>query len=833
MGSRRGSSWTRACRTGVRHGLQGGRFVSDKKEDRGGVEQGSAMGGTGGEHTRCVPSLYRTASYHACIVFFRRLIEVHTHLEVSREIIHLLYNKVQVPLLKCFSSHTSYLTAMVMEITTSMALCSSSPTNFTSTPHVASTSSVLEMDFSARMTTAHNAVSKPAIAGLTALFANSNVRQLASNSCDQLDLASSSNSFIRGSYTDSCITDPLSISSSSLTTKIKEWSPVSVLQGPFSYCSGQGSTKPSNNLSLLDRHVGGTMRLCSLTADPQQSCFWQEDCRGLCDMPEEHLGSFSMPQTLAAELPDLSLLSPQRTAEEILRGAQTRHDIFLDPFVVKAFHEAEKAHSMQYRAMGELYLAHCVETAMNLAALGASKEVVAAGLLHDVVDDSAADCADLQENFGKEVADLVEGVSKMSEFSKLARDNDTASKTVEADRLHTMFLAMADVRVVLIKLADRLHNMRTLEALPELKRLRIAKETLQIFVPLANRLGIWSWKAELEDLCFKHLKPHEHQKLAVKLSGGFRESTIIAAIEKLEKTLLEEGILFHDLSGRRKNLFGIYTKMIRKCKDLEAVHDLQGLRLIVASKEDCYAALDVVHRLWPQISTKVKDYIEQPKANGYQSLHTIVQGEDGFPLELQIRTKEMHHQAEFGVAAHWRYKEDNVEHSPFILQMVSWARWMLTWQSESIETRSRFPFSSCSLDTVCPFPHHQEGCPHFQLSQVLPRKEEDPLFVLVLEDDKMIVQELPGGSTVADLLQRRATEDSFAATCGMAFYEELRPKVNHKVIDSIQQVLKMGDLVEMTSSIPNKSLIEYRNTIKRMFGDTVTEDRRHIVQISP
>ncbi|KAI5065915.1 hypothetical protein GOP47_0018539 [Adiantum capillus-veneris] len=697
-----------------------------------------------------------------------------------------------LPLSKCFLRHTFYLIAMVMEITTSMALCSSSPTNFGSTSHVASTCPVMEMDFSARMTTAHNAVSKPAIAGLSALFANSNAWQIASNPCDQLELASSTNSFVRGSFSDSCMTDPLSIASPNLNTKMRERSPVSVLQGPLSYCSGQGSIKPSNNLSLLDRHVGSTTRLCSLTADPQQSYFWQEDCRGLCEMPEEHLGSFSPPQTLAVELPDLSLLSPRQKPEEILRDAQACHEIFLDPFVIKAFHEAEKAHCMQCRATGDLYLEHCVETAMNLAALGASKEVVAAGLLHDVVDDSAADFVELQEDFGKQVADLVEGVSKMSEFSKLARDNDIASKTVEADRLHTMFLAMADVRVVLIKLADRLHNMRTLEALPEPKQLRIAKETLQIFVPLANRLGIWSWKAELEDLCFKHLKPQEHQKLAEKLSGGFRESTIVAAIGKLEKTLLEEGILYHDLSGRRKNMFGIYKKMIRKCKDLEEVHDLQGLRLIVTSKEDCYAALEIVHRLWPQIPNKVKDYIDQPKANGYQSLHTIVQGEDGFPLELQIRTKEMHHQAEFGVAAHWRYKEDNVEHSPFILQMVSWARWMLTWQSEVVETRSRFPFSNCSLETACPFPHHREGCPHLQLLQVLPRKEEDPLFVIILEDEKMVVQELPGGSTVADLLQRRVTEDSFAATCGMAFCEELRPRVNHKVIDNIQQVLVLG-----------------------------------------
>ncbi|KAI5066101.1 hypothetical protein GOP47_0018725 [Adiantum capillus-veneris] len=675
---------------------------------------------------------------------------------------------------------------MVMEVTTSMTLYSSSPT-----------------------TTTHNAVSKPVIAGLTTLLGNSNARQIVSTTSDPLDLASASNSFVRGSYSDSCIIGSLSIASPNLNPKMRERSPVSVLQGPFSYCGGQGSIKPSHNLSLMEPHAGTIMRLCSLTADPQLSYTWQEDCRGLCNMPEKHLGSFSPPKTLASELSDLSsVANPCWTSEEILQDAQASHEIFTDHFVVKAFREAEKAHHGQYRATGDLYLDHCVETAMNLAALGASKEVVAAGLLHDIVDDSAADYVELQETFGKQVADLVEGVSKMSEFSKLARDNDTASNIVEADRLHTMFLAMTYVRVVLIKLADRLHNMRTLEALPEAKQLRIAKATLQIFVPLANRLGIWSWKAELEVLCFKHLKPQEHQRLAEKLSGGFRESTIVAAIEKLEKNLLEEGVLYHELSGRCKNLYGIYVKMMRKSKDLEEVHDLQGLRLIVTSKEDCYAALEIVHRLWPQTCLKVKDYIVQPKANGYQSLHTIVQGEDGFPLELQIRTKEMHHQAEFGVAAHWRYKEDNVEHSPFILQMVAWARWMLTWQSEMVETRSRFPFSNCSLDTTCPFPNHREGCPHLQLLQMLPQEEEDPLFVIVLEDEKMVVQELPGGSTVADLLQRRVTEDSFAVEW-------------HFMRSSGREL------------ITNWLTIFNRNRIKRMFGDTVAKDRRHIVQMSP
>lgn len=629
--------------------------------------------------------------------------------------------------------------------------------------------------------------------------------------------------------------EPTALASPS-SAKMKEWSPIAVLQGPFSYCSsGQGSHKLSSKLLPLDQHFDSTVRLCCLTADPHQSYLWQEDVRDLCGMPQEYLGSFSQPQRLLPEAPELAIGNMGKLAQDVLLDAQAAHEIFKDPFVIRAFQEAESAHRGQYRLTGDLFLVHCVETAMLLAAVGATKEVLVAGLLHDIVDDSATDYTELQEMFGKQVAYLVEGVSKMSEVSKLARDNETASKAMEADRLHTMLLAMADVRVVLIKLADRLHNMRTLVALPESKQLRIAKETLQIFVPLANRLGIWSWKAELEDLCFKHLKPDVYQVLEDKLSGNFRQSSIIAAIEKLEKNLLEEGVLYHDLSGRRKNLYGIYTKMMRNGKNLDEVFDLQGLRLVVSDKEDCYAALDIVHRLWPQMRSNVKDYIKQPKANGYMSLHTIVQGEDGFPLELQIRTKEMHHQAEFGVAAHWRYKEDDVEHSPFILQMVAWARWMLSGQSEITETRSRLPLKSSGAETACPFPDQREGFAHahFHNLLTLPQKQDDPLIVIILEHEKMVVQELPAGSTVADLLHKRCIEDSFVATGGVGFCEELGPRVNHKVVEDIQQILRMGDLVEMTPLIPNTSLVEYRNKIKRMYGDTVPQDGRHVVQILP
>ncbi|GMP58729.1 hypothetical protein CsSME_00022296 [Camellia sinensis var. sinensis] len=237
-------------------------------------------------------------------------------------------------------------------------------------------------------------------------------------------------------------------------------------------------------------------------------------------------------------------------------------------------------------------------------------------------------------------------VSKLSQLSKLARDNNTASKTIEADSLHTMFLAMADARAVLIKLADRLHNMMTLDALPLVKQQRFAKETLEIFSPLANRLGISSWKEKLENLCFKYLYPDEHKELSSNLMKSFDEAMVASAVEKLEQVLEDAAISYHDLSGRHKSLYSIYVKMMKKKLTMDEIHDIHGLRLIVEKEEDCHKALRVVHQLWSAVPGK------------YQSLHTVVMGEGMVPLEVQIRMKDMHLQAEFGFAAHWRYKED-------------------------------------------------------------------------------------------------------------------------------------------------------------------------------
>ncbi|XP_047957400.1 probable GTP diphosphokinase RSH2, chloroplastic isoform X1 [Salvia hispanica] len=504
-------------------------------------------------------------------------------------------------------------------------------------------------------------------------------------------------------------------------------------------------------------------------------------------------------------------------AKDLLCEAQSRHSIFSDDFVIKAFNEAEKAHRGQKRASGHPYLQHCVETAMLLANIGANSTIVAAGLLHDSVDDSFLTLDHISASLGTGVADLVEGVSKLSQISKLARDNKTADKTVEADRLHTMFLAMADARAVLIKLADRLHNMTTLEALPQIKQQRFAKETSEIFVPLANRLGASSWKEQLENLCFRHLNHDQYQELSSKLVKFFDEAVITSSVDKLEQALKKGAVSYYSLSGRHKSLFGIYSKMSKKKVNMEEVHDIHGLRLIVETREDCYKALKIVHHLWHEVPGRFKDYIVYPKCNGYQSLHTIVICDSMVPLEVQIRTKRMHLQAEYGFAAHWRYKEGECKHSSFVLQMVEWARWVISWQCEAMSKDRLLVGFFDSTKPPCTFPTHSQDC---ELSCKPQCGPNGPVFVIMIINDKMSVQELPANSSVMDLLAKVGRGSCRWSLYQFSVKEELRARVNHEAVSDPSCKLKMGDVVELTPAIPDKSLPVYREEIQRMYDTT-------------
>ncbi|CAL5399529.1 unnamed protein product [Camellia sinensis] len=485
----------------------------------------------------------------------------------------------------------------------------------------------------------------------------------------------------------------------------RDQSPVSVLQGP-------GSSRSPPMRIALEMSAGDVSLSGSIRAGTNG---FGRHALGSCvdyDLPS-FCGSIEIDSSsvLIDELPftmddNFVESSCEPYAKDLLLGAQSRRGIFREDFLVKAFYEAEKAHRGQMRASGDPYLQHCVETAVLLAVVGANLTVVAAGLLHDTLDDSSE-------------------VSKLNQLSKLARDNNTASRTIEADCLHTMFLAMADARAVLIKLADRLHNMMTLDALPLVKQQRFAKEALEIFAPLANWLGILSWKEKLENLCFKYLYPDEHKELSSKLMKSFDEAMVASAVEKLDQVLEDAAISYHDLSGRHKSLYSIYVKMLRKKLTMDEIHDIHGLRLIIEKEEDCFKALRVVHQLWSEVPGKFKDYINQPKFNG------------------------------------------------------AWFR---------LKFR---------------FPSHSEDCPYsYKLNCV----SDGPVFVIVMENDKMSVQELPANSAILDLMER-AGQGSFRWTSyGFPVKEELRPRLNHEPVSDPTCKIKMGDVVELTPVIPDKSL---------------------------
>ncbi|TMX03873.1 probable GTP diphosphokinase RSH2, chloroplastic [Solanum pennellii] len=702
-----------------------------------------------------------------------------------------------------------------------IALYASPPSSVCSTPYQCHSHASYDFDLNGRSSSSSSSTSsssqKSIVGGLSSLFSSPAVK--ASYSTGTEDLGSLWHD--RGDELSS------SFRCSSLSSSLKRdhQSPVSVFQGPVS-CSTSSSGIGSYSRSPPKRIAGDVCSIRSGTGglfngfvrhalgscvdhDPAAFQVLDVDSRssGLLDeltfnMEEGFLESITEPY-----------------AKNLLLGAQARHKIFYDDFVVKAFYEAEKAHRGQVRASGDPYLQHCVETAVLLATIGANSTVVAAGLLHDTLDDTFMTYDYIFRTLGAGVADLVEGVSKLSQLSKLARDFDTASKTVEADRLHTMFLAMTDARAVLIKLADRLHNMVTLDALPSTKQQRFAKETLEIFAPLANRLGISTWKEQLENQCFKHLSPDQHNELSSKLMDSFDEAMITSAVEKLEQALSDGSVSYHVLSGRHKSLYSIYCKMLKKKLSMDEVHDIHGLRLIVENEEDCYKALQVVHELWREVPGRYKDYIEKPKCNGYQSLHTVVLGEGMVPLEVQIRTKEMHLQAEYGFAAHWRYKENDCKHSSFVLQMVEWARWVVTWQCETMSRDQSSVGHTESIKPPCKFPAHSEDCP---FSCKPDCGTDGPVFIIMIENDKMSVQEFAANSTVKDLLERAGRGSSRWTPYGFPVKEELRPRLNHEPVSDPNCKLRMGDVIELTPAIPHKSLTEYREEIQRMYDRGVS-----------
>ncbi len=426
--------------------------------------------------------------------------------------------------------------------------------------------------------------------------------------------------------------------------------------------------------------------------------------------------------------------------------------------IERAYDVAAAAHEGQLRASGEPYITHPLAVAHYLAGLQMDAETLAAALLHDVPEDTDLTLLDIEKRFGREVTRLVDGVTKLSRFG--------SARSVEeqqAENIRKMFMAMAeDVRVVVIKLTDRLHNMRTLQYLPEDKQLRIARQTMEIYAPLAHRLGMWQVKWELEDLSFKYLEPETYRKLADLLADRrkARESFINKSISILRKELAKVGITA-EISGRPKHLYSIYKKMERKGAEFSEIYDLHAIRLLVSDVKDCYAALGVVHSIWRPIPGQFDDYIAMPKANMYQSLHTAVIGPDAKPLEVQIRTHHMHDVAEAGIAAHWRYKEGSRGDRRYD-EKLAWVRQLMEWQRE-VSDATEF-VEGLKLDLF-----------------------QDQVFVFTPKGD---VKDLPAGAGPLDFAYRIHTDVG---------HRTIGAKVNNRLVP-LDYHLRNGDIVEIITT---------------------------------
>jgi GTP pyrophosphokinase len=423
----------------------------------------------------------------------------------------------------------------------------------------------------------------------------------------------------------------------------------------------------------------------------------------------------------------------------------------------RAYAFADRAHAGQKRFSGEPYINHPLAIVYILADLEMDMDTLVAGMLHDTVEDTGVTLEELENNFGREVAQLVDGVTKLSRLEYRSKEER------QVENLRKMFLAMArDIRVVLIKLADRLHNMRTLHHHQEHKQREIALETLEIFAPLAHRLGIYRLKWELEDLAFRFSNPVKYYELAdlVARTRNKREEYISHIIDILRKKLNEVNINA-EIQGRPKNLYSIYQKMEKQQLEFNQVYDVMAVRVLVDSVRDCYAVLGTVHTMWVPIPGRFKDYIAMPKSNMYQSLHTTVVSPPGDPLEIQIRTWEMHRTAEYGIAAHWRYKEGGGKEGDFD-RKLSWLRQILDWGKDLKDAREFMESLKIDLFT-------------------------DVVFVFTPKGD---VMELPAGSTPLDFAYRVHTQ--VGHNC-------IGVKVNNKIVP-LDYTLKNGDRVEVLTS---------------------------------
>jgi guanosine-3',5'-bis(diphosphate) 3'-pyrophosphohydrolase len=438
----------------------------------------------------------------------------------------------------------------------------------------------------------------------------------------------------------------------------------------------------------------------------------------------------------------------------------------------KAYTLARQAHRGQKRNSGEDFIQHPLAVACILAGLELDTMTIAAGLLHDVVEDTNVTLVDLEKGFGPELALLVDGVTKLSRIEYKSKEEQ------QVENLRKMFLAMAkDIRVIMIKLADRLHNMRTLKHQTPTKQREVAEETLEIFAPLAHRLGIFKIKWELEDLAFRYLEPEKYYDLVerIAMKRQQREEYINQIVTTLSERLAAVGIKA-EIAGRPKHFYSIYEKMFNQGKDLSEIYDLIAIRVVVDSVRDCYGALGTIHTLWKPIPGRFKDYIAMPKPNMYQSLHTTLMGPQGEPFEIQIRTKEMHRTAEYGIAAHWKYKEGKAGDKEFE-KKLSWLRQLLEWEHDLRDAREFM--ESLKIDLF-----------------------SDTVFVFTPKGD---VVELPAGSVPIDFAYRVHTEVGHRC---------VGAKVNGRIV-TLDYQLNNGDIVEiLTAKQSNGPSRDWLNLVK-------------------
>jgi guanosine-3',5'-bis(diphosphate) 3'-pyrophosphohydrolase len=439
--------------------------------------------------------------------------------------------------------------------------------------------------------------------------------------------------------------------------------------------------------------------------------------------------------------------------------------------VEKAYAFAFRAHAGQRRESGEYFITHPLGVALILAELGLDLTTIIAGLLHDVVEDTEVSLEEIRDTFGEEIASLVDGVTKLSRLDFASREEQ------QAETLRKMFIAMAeDIRVVLIKLADRTHNLRTLRFLNTHKQQEIARETMEIYAPLAHRLGIYKIKWELEDNAFRYLKPEAYYRLADKLAKKRRErEQFINRLMGILHEKLDAVGLNAEIRGRPKHLYSIYHKMKEQDKDFNEIYDLTAIRVIVDSVKDCYGALGTVHALWKPIPGRFKDYIAMPKPNMYQSLHTTVVVAENELVEVQIRTWEMHRTAEYGIAAHWRYKEKITDEGEFD-KKLAWLRQLLEWQKDYRDAREFI--ENLKMDLFA-----------------------DEVFVFTPRGD---VIDLPAGSIPIDFAYKIHTDIGNRCTGS---------RVNGRLVP-LDYVLKTGDMVEIITAKHGTPSRDWLNMVK-------------------